>query len=152
MSKKKEKKPRGFRVLVDWSQIEELAMAGCNGTEIAAHFGITPHQLYVRCADDRNQAWSYFSKIYYEKGNSLLKVQQFKQALEGDRVMLLWLGKQRLGQKETPEQKKEIPDEIKEFVDLLKASGPGQITIDSKTHELVIDENYKKEVKNETTE
>lgn len=149
---KKKKKPKGLRVLVDWTQIEELTMAGCSGIEIAAHFGITPHQLYVRCADDRNQAWSYFSQIYYEKGNSLLKVQQFKQALEGDRVMLIWLGKQRLGQKETPEHKKEIPEEIKEFVELLKSSGPNQITLDSKTHELVIDENYIKEVRDETTQ
>jgi len=151
--KRKEKNDTSaIRILVDWRQVEELAMAGCTGTEIASHFGVTPHQLYVRCVQEKNQAWSYYSQIHYEKGNSLVKHKQFQLALEGDRVMLIWLGKQRLGQKETPEHKKEIPDEIKEFIELLKVSGPSQITLNSKTHELIIDENYIEQIKDETTQ
>lgn len=74
--------------------------AGCDGTEVAATLGIHPNTLYERCERDNNLSFSEYSATKRASGDRLLKMKQFEVAMTGDKTMLVWLGKQRLGQTE----------------------------------------------------
>jgi len=78
---------------VDESRVIELAAKGLTQREIAVTLGITIDSLSRRFAEA------------YKKGvelcNSALRSKQVKLALAGNVTLLIWLGKQRLGQTET---------------------------------------------------
>jgi len=61
-----------------------------------------------------------FRDIYQkgrEQGKQILRSLQNKAASNGNVTMLIWLGKQYLGQRETPEIETVIPDRVIEFVE-----------------------------------
>ena len=90
---------------IDWDVVAEYLMAGCSGREIAAMIGVCEDTLYNRCRTDLNQEFSAFKQEKQAAGESLLRKIQFEAATKDkDRSMLIWLGKQRLGQKEKGEQ------------------------------------------------
>ena len=90
---------------IDWEEVEGLLMSGCTGTEIAARIGISAPTLYDRCQTDNEMMFSEFSQEKKAKGDTLLKQAQFNAAVvDKDKAMLIWLGKQRLGQKDKSEQ------------------------------------------------
>lgn len=85
---------------IDWKLVDKLLLAGCAGTEIAPHFDMHPNTFYNKVQDTFNCGFSEYSAQKKSHGDGLLKVKQFEKALSGDNTMLVWLGKQRLGQKE----------------------------------------------------
>ena len=85
---------------IDWRKVEQLLEAGCKGTEIAAFLGINIDTLYDRVKQTFNVDFSVYSLKFKSKGDSLLRAKQFETAMKGDKTMQIWLGKQRLGQKE----------------------------------------------------
>jgi hypothetical protein len=87
--------------VIDWNEVEQLLMSGCSGTEIAARIGIAAATLYDRCQTDNEQMFSEYSQEKKSKGDTLIKQAQFEAAtVDKDKAMLIWLGKQRLGQKD----------------------------------------------------
>jgi transposase len=88
-------------------KVEALAALGMNGTDIAAYFGTSKSTISKKYA------------AIIEKGRERLKVSlrqaQIKAALEGSNVMLIWLGKQLLGQSEKIETKNDHVVESKEM-------------------------------------
>lgn len=87
---------------IDWEKVDKLLIAGCIGTEIAAQFDMHPHTFYDRVFAEKGMLFTDYQQEKRDKGNSLLRAKQFEKALEKDNTMLIWLGKQRLGQKEDP--------------------------------------------------
>ena len=85
-------------VRIDWKKVDKLMEAGCSGTEIAAHIGIHRETLYKRSVDDHGMEFTDYIQQNKAKGDSLIRVKQFQLAMEGDKSMLVWLGKNRLGQ------------------------------------------------------
>ena len=85
---------------IDWDRVEKMAMAGGNCKQISAAIGIHYNTLANRCKEDLNCDFSEYLQTKKEKGNELLLRKQFDLAMQGDRGMLIWLGKQRLGQRE----------------------------------------------------
>ena len=79
-------------VAFDPSQVEKLARIGCTGDEIASVLRVSRDTL------DRNYA------EVLKRGRDSLRVslrrKQVQQAMKGDRTMLIWLGKQLLGQRD----------------------------------------------------
>lgn len=77
-------------------EVELMAKIGSTDREIAEHFGITDSTLRYNFTD------------YLIKGRSELKQRlrqaQLRVAFEGNPTLLIWLGKQILGQTETPLQ------------------------------------------------
>ena len=77
-------------VIVPPEEVEDLAQIGCNNIEIAKWFGV-----------DENTLARHFS-VELTKGRENLKQKlrraQLKAALTGNVVMLIWLGKNLLGQ------------------------------------------------------
>ncbi|MGD8305100.1 MAG: hypothetical protein PVF17_00465 [Ignavibacteria bacterium] len=87
---------------IDWEKVDKLLQAGCFTSEIAAYFGISPDTLYIRCKTDHNMEYSIYSQEKKAKGESLLREAQYKNAMEGNTPMQIWLGKQRLDQRDKP--------------------------------------------------
>jgi len=105
---------------IDWKRVDELLEADCEGTEIAAHLGIVPNTLYERCKKDNNLSFSEYLQQKKAKGNSLLKEEQYKMATSNEdsaikKSMLIWLGKQRLGQSDRSKQQLDIHTEKNVF-------------------------------------
>lgn len=103
--------------IVPPQEVEDLASIGCNNKEIADWFGV----------DDSTLAYNF--KYELEKGRANLKQSlrraQLKVALGGNAVMLIWLGKNILGQTDSPQttQAEVLPftdDELDEIKDNLE--------------------------------
>lgn len=100
---------------IKWNEVELLLMAGCKGTDIALHLGVHPETLYRRCERDNKINFSEYLRQKRAKGNSLIRLAQFDEAVrQRDRGMLIWLGKNRLGQSDKAEvaHKGEMPIQL----------------------------------------
>lgn len=80
---------------ISLEKLESLCELGCTNKEIAAHFGVSERLVELRRAKDdfRNAIDRGVSRA-----NISLRRKQLELALAGDKTMLIWLGKQRLGQ------------------------------------------------------
>jgi len=80
--------------IIQPEQVYQLAEIGCNDREIARYFDMNENTLRYNFSD------------IMEKGRENLKHSlrraQIKLALSGNAVMLIWLGKNLLGQTDTP--------------------------------------------------
>lgn len=88
---------------IDWNKVNQLLEAGCLHTEIAAYFNVHRETLYNRCLEDNQCDFSTYSQEKKLRGESLLRAKQFETAMHGNTTMQIWLGKQRLGQREHKE-------------------------------------------------
>lgn len=89
---------------IDWKRVDQLLMAGCNGTEIAANFDMHHDTFYRKVEEKHNVSFTAYSYEKRSEGDSLLRKAQFDKALKQDNTMMIWLGKQRLEQRE-PDQR-----------------------------------------------
>lgn len=81
---------------IDPIEVEKLAAMGCANTEIAAFFDCS--------ADTIERRFAGVLRKGREKGKTKLRRLQWQAAEKGNVVMLIWLGKQYLGQKEHIDQ------------------------------------------------
>lgn len=91
------------KIDIDWRKVDRMLEAGCDGTEVAATLGIHEDTLYNACESDNKMGFSAYKAIKRASGDRLLRIKQFEIAMTGDKTMLVWLGKQRLGQSEKNE-------------------------------------------------
>ncbi len=89
---------------IDWELVDRLLIAGCMGTEIAPHFDMHYETFYDRCAMEKGMGFTEYSKQKRSVGDSILREVQFKKAKDGDNTLLIWLGKNRLKQAESPSE------------------------------------------------
>ena len=109
---------------IDWDRVDKLLEAGCHGTEICAHFDLTADRFYDRVKEKYGMSFTEYSQEKRQKGDSILRETQFNKAIDGDNMMLIWLGKNRLGQKDKEEknENQEAVELIKQIADHLKKS------------------------------
>lgn len=89
---------------LDWKRIDLWLEAGASGLEIASRLGIHENTLYQRCKTEKNVDFVEYKSQKRASGDVLLKAAQFDTAVNGKNIpMLIWLGKQRLGQSEKQE-------------------------------------------------
>ena len=91
------------KVEIDWDKVGKMLEAGASAEGIAATVGVCRDILYKRCEADNGINFSTFSQEKKSKGDELLRTKQFQVAMSGDKTMLIWLGKQRLGQSDKQE-------------------------------------------------
>jgi len=91
-------------VTIDWNKVNEFLAAGCSGCEIASEFGIHHDTLYDRTVKEFNKSFTDYSAEKRSKGDARLRLVQYQKAIKGDNTQLIWLGKQRLGQREPKEE------------------------------------------------
>lgn len=86
---------------INWKNVAAYLKAGCSGREIAAMIGVHENTLYMRCKEEQNMDFVAFKQEKQAEGDAHIKRAQYEEAvIERDRRMLIWLGKQRLGQRE----------------------------------------------------
>jgi len=100
-----EKKNNGGRpeAVIEWDQLDKLCQMHATQEEIAAFLGITVDTIDSRLKKRFNKS---FSEYYQEKaalGKISLRRAQLQKALGGDNTMMIWLGKNMLGQKDSQE-------------------------------------------------
>jgi hypothetical protein len=85
---------------IDWNIVDKYLIAECTGTEVAAALGMHPQTLYERCQQEKGMAFSHYSAEKKAHGDLLIRGKQLDTALKGNVTMQIWLGKQRLSQRE----------------------------------------------------
>lgn len=77
---------------IDPNQVQLLASAFCTNEEIAAKLGCSPDTLTRRFADSLKRG--------RDSAKASLRAKQFQLAMKGNVTLLIWLGKQHLGQRD----------------------------------------------------
>lgn len=98
---------------------ERLAFSGCSYDEIAAYFGC--HQDTVRRLV-KHEPYQAIWQSALAGGRAIVRSKQLELAQQGDVKMLIWLGKQYLGQRDEKTfvlSKEVLNDEIKRIEDQL---------------------------------
>jgi hypothetical protein len=80
---------------IDAEQVEKLAGLGCTNVEIASFFGCDESLI--------RKSYSEYIAKGKEKGKIRLRQLQMRAAEKGNVAMLIWLGKQMLGQTDKQE-------------------------------------------------
>lgn len=99
-SSPEKEKPGPKFIPIPWDLVDQYLEYGCTGAEIAPKLGIHHDTLYSATKRIKGMYWSEYSARMKQKGNISLRQKQYEIAMEGDRGMLIWLGKNRLDQKD----------------------------------------------------
>lgn len=111
---------------IDWKKVDDLMIAGCLGTEIAAFFGIHPDTFYKRVELEKGMGFSAYLQKMHSKGESILRAHQYAKSIgltdKGDNTLLIWLGKTRLKQRDVNVEAPLIPNDkkLEELIENLK--------------------------------
>ena len=103
--KKKKSNAGRKKIKIDWKKVDNSLMSGSNGVQVAAMLGISFDTLSRRTKDEKNADFAEYLQQKRQEGNDVLFGLQYKLAKEGDRGMLIWLGKNRLDQSDKKEIK-----------------------------------------------
>lgn len=113
--KKETKRPRGRpRLEIDLEMVEDLVSVGCTQEEIASIMG------FERTLFNTRKELNNIYKKGMDTFRASIRRQQWLRARAGDTGMLIWLGKQLLGQRE------------KQDIDMKAAMSAVEIVIDGK--------------------
>lgn len=83
---------------VDWETVDSLLKIQCTGEEIAGVLGCSYDTIERACKRDKKIAFADYSQQKRNGGKASLRRRQWLAAEEGNPTMLVWLGKQILGQ------------------------------------------------------
>lgn len=95
--------------------VESVAQCHCTEEEIASILDVSIETLKTKA---NAEAFSECIKRGQEYGKASLRRWQFEKAKKGDSVMLIWLGKQYLGQRDTIDVKAD-EEQLKKLDDIL---------------------------------
>lgn len=102
---------------VPWELVKKAAKAGCTQDEMAAHVGISLNALKKQCLEDHGMELFDWTRQHKAGGNAELRIAQHEVAVERKNpLMLMFLGKNNLGQSDRP---KNTASEAKTFVDAI---------------------------------
>ncbi len=115
---------------IDWNKVDQMLMGGSCAKEIASHFDIHPTNFCLRLENKYNMNFTTYSSEKRAKGDSLIRNRQFEKALKGDNTLLIWLGKNRLNQRDTQNDLPVTNETVAQFTDLMKQLGKLQMKED----------------------
>lgn len=94
---------------INIDQLEEMVKIQCTAEECASVLGVSSDTLDRRLKEEGFAGFAEFFKKYSDDGKSSLRRAQWKAAVEnGNPTMLVWLGKQMLGQSDKVEHKGDL--------------------------------------------
>lgn len=88
---------------IDWEKVKLMAQCHTGGETIANILGISYDSLARYCKKEHGMTFKEFYRMHEGAGKASLRQVQMNVALKGNPQMLVWLGKQYLGQKERNE-------------------------------------------------
>jgi DNA-directed RNA polymerase specialized sigma24 family protein len=86
-----------------YAQLLNLCRIQCKATEVAAFFGVSEDTIDRRLKEAHHIGFADFYKQHRKEGLVSLRRAQFQKALDGNPTMLIWMGKQMLGQRDKTE-------------------------------------------------
>ena len=100
---------------IDFNVVDNLCARFCTGEEVAAILNIDYDTLNTKIKQKTGYGFSDYFKRKSPLGRASLRRKQFEIAMTGNTTMLIWLGKQHLGQKEphlfiTNDEQAEAPE------------------------------------------
>ena len=104
----------------EWAKISKLAQIFCTGAEICNILNYDYQTLDRRCLERWQMRFAKYIKKHADNGRASLRRQQYQKAVEGSIPMLIWLGKQELGQKDKNELSGEV--ELRTVTQMLEDS------------------------------
>lgn len=96
---------------IDQTAFEELCKLHCTHSEICSTLSSARETIEAWCVRTYGEDLSSAYKRFSEMGNPSLRRLQFKSAHSGNATMLIWLGKQWLGQRDREEEKQLSPND-----------------------------------------
>lgn len=105
---KKKNKPGRKPKVIDWEMVDKLLVMGCNAREIAGNFDLTDERFCERFYEHHKVFITEYSAKKRSMGHSILRAKQFQRAIKGNTQLLIFLGKNVLGQSENP-RNEEVP-------------------------------------------
>ena len=85
-------------VSIDFDNLEKLCQLQCTLEEVASFFECSVNTLKNRIRDEFGLTWEEYYRLKQGKGKIALRRLQFQAAEKGNISMLIFLGKQYLGQ------------------------------------------------------
>lgn len=86
------------RIEIDIDQLRNMVRIQCTAEECAAVLNVCADTIDARLKEAGYDGFSEFYKRYRDEGKVSLRRAQWKKAQEGNPTMLIWMGKQMLGQ------------------------------------------------------
>ncbi len=128
---------------IDWDLVDKLLLAGCSGAQIAPHFDMCYDNFYDRVMQEKKMFFTEYRALKKQQGDACLIAKQYEKAMSGDNTMLVWLGKNRLKQKENPVEDT-TPEDIKaQFEAMMAATKQLQEALDRNKAEISSNEETK---------
>lgn len=124
------KKEKGGRpkLEIDYEQLDKLLGIMCTGEECSHVLGVSYDTLERRVKEKHGVSFADYSEQKRNIGKASLRRRQFQEADNGNITMLIFLGKQYLGQAD------KIDNSIKSTnIKILPAPKPGERTIDEES-------------------
>jgi len=98
---------------IDWPKVANMGKIHCTQSEIAAVLDVSEDTLCRACKAEHGITFADYLKQKQEGGRASLRRRQYKLALAGDKTMLVWLGKNWLGQTDKQEIEANVNTESK---------------------------------------
>ncbi len=83
---------------IDWREFDKLCLLQCTLDEFAGWFGCSEDTIERAVKRERRMGFAEYLKQKRAGGKVSLRRAQWVSALSGDKTLLIWLGKQYLGQ------------------------------------------------------
>ena len=98
------------KLKIDQDMFESLCEIQCTQSEISAVLKVSEDTILRWCKETYGETFAVSFKKHSEGGKSSLRKAQWKAALNGNSTMLIWMGKQVLGQVDKNEVTNIVPD------------------------------------------
>tara|TARA_B100001057_G_scaffold47664_1_gene42473 strand:- start:265 stop:618 length:354 start_codon:yes stop_codon:yes gene_type:complete len=103
---------------IDWSQVDKMCEIHCTGEEQASILGVDYDTLNSACKREKGQNFSDYFRKKASGGKMSLRRRQYTSAMDGNTTMMVWLGKNWLGQSDMPEpEPQDLPPIVIERAD-----------------------------------
>lgn len=99
-----------------WKALEAMCVLTDKKHRVARAIGHDEKTLSRIIKDKHGVDFSEFIHKRFEEGNFKLLSKQWDKAMEGNISMLIWLGKNRLGQRDMPELDDKAMQQVEDFV------------------------------------
>ena len=98
---------------IDWKQFDQMCALHCTKKEIAALFFCCEETIENKVMEQWGMTFSAYFEQKSADGKKALRRKQLEVALNGNATMLIWLGKQHLGQADKIENNNINNDTVK---------------------------------------
>lgn len=95
---------------VNWQQVDQMCALHCTGEEQASILGMSYEALNYKCKEAHGIGFLDYFKQKSANGRMSLRRRQYTAAMDGNTTMLVWLGKNWLGQRDVADDSaRDIP-------------------------------------------